>query len=39
MSLIEFLKEFGEATEDIKEEREKAKKAMDIAKFNSKKRR
>lgn len=39
MSLIDFLKEFSEAVEDIEEERNKAKKAMDIAKFNSKKRR
>lgn len=39
MSLINFLKEFGEAAEDIEEERQIAKKTMEMAKFRSKKRR
>lgn len=39
MSLIEFLKEFGEAMEDIEEERNRAKKVVDMTKFNSRKRR
>lgn len=38
MSLIEFLKEFSEAAEDIEEEKKRAQKAMDIAKLTSKRR-
>lgn len=39
MSLIGFLKEFSEATEDITEEHEKTQRAIDIAKFRQKRRR
>lgn len=39
MSLIEFLKEFGEAAEDIEEEKAKARKEMEIRRFGSKRRR
>lgn len=39
MSIIAFLKEFAEASEDLAEEEKKRKQAFDTAKFNSKKRR
>lgn len=39
MSLIDFLKEFGEAAEDIQEEQKKIERAREIAKLQSKRRR
>lgn len=39
MSIVEFLKEFGEAFEDIKNEQEQQKAAMNRARSASKKRR
>lgn len=39
MSLIGFLKEFSEATEDIKEEHERVQKVADFARFKQKRRR
>lgn len=39
MSIIAFLKEFAEASEDLVEEEKKKRQAFEVAKLNSKKRR